>query len=463
MPRRRLRPVLALLGAAAFASGCGADAPAGSGDAASGRAVYAASGCGSCHTFAAAGSRGRTGPALDAPRPSRDLVVRRVTNGSGAMPRFGGRLSAQEIRDVAAFVGTAAADDDASAGYLPDDVRIDDCDGGSATCVEQAFANLAFREGPRAALARLQSETTRDPTVAASCHRIAHRMGAAALLRFRGRVAAAFVEGSAVCASGYYHGIVERSFQKDPEGDLADVAGRLCSDTRILRTRFLAFQCIHGLGHGLMIHTGYDLPRSLATCDALPDDYRRESCAGGAFMENFATSRGATSRYVRSGDPIYPCNDVLARRHRRACYQLVTANLLRTTGHDLGATAAGCRRSEAAWIATCFQSFGRDVSGIAGRDPRAVERTCRLAGADAVDCIVGAAQEMTNSDAGGARAARFCGLVPRETTPRCFAGVGGVLAAVLPNRRELVRTCRRLADTHEADCRRGAGLEALRP
>jgi mono/diheme cytochrome c family protein len=35
-------------------------------------------------------------------------VVDRVTNGSGAMPSFADSLSEQEIRDVAAYVSTAA-------------------------------------------------------------------------------------------------------------------------------------------------------------------------------------------------------------------------------------------------------------------------------------------------------------------------------------------------------------------
>lgn len=78
------------------------------GDADNGREVFAANGCGSCHTLAAAGSSGSVGPNLDESEPDFDLVVERVTNGSGAMPSFGDELSEQEIRDVAAFVSESA-------------------------------------------------------------------------------------------------------------------------------------------------------------------------------------------------------------------------------------------------------------------------------------------------------------------------------------------------------------------
>jgi cytochrome c553 len=74
------------------------------GDAANGEQVFASAGCGSCHTFSKAGTNGSVGPNLDDLGPSFDTVVTQVTNGGGAMPSFEDKLTAQEIRDVAAFV-----------------------------------------------------------------------------------------------------------------------------------------------------------------------------------------------------------------------------------------------------------------------------------------------------------------------------------------------------------------------
>jgi mono/diheme cytochrome c family protein len=80
----------------------------GEGDAAKGKEIFAAQGCGSCHTLADAGSSGTVGPNLDDAKPSFDTVVERVTNGSGVMPSFKDKLSEQEIKAVAAYVSTAA-------------------------------------------------------------------------------------------------------------------------------------------------------------------------------------------------------------------------------------------------------------------------------------------------------------------------------------------------------------------
>jgi len=80
-------------------------APAGGGDPAAGKEVFlGVGGCGSCHTFADAGTSGSIGPNLDDAAPSLDLALDRITNGQGAMPSFSGQLTDQQIADVAAYV-----------------------------------------------------------------------------------------------------------------------------------------------------------------------------------------------------------------------------------------------------------------------------------------------------------------------------------------------------------------------
>lgn len=78
------------------------------GSQAAGKAVFESAGCGTCHTLADAGASGSVGPDLDASKPSRELVVDRVTNGQGAMPSFSDELSEEQIAEVAAYVSAAA-------------------------------------------------------------------------------------------------------------------------------------------------------------------------------------------------------------------------------------------------------------------------------------------------------------------------------------------------------------------
>jgi len=77
--------------------------------AADGAAVFKSAGCGACHTLAAAGASGNVGPNLDTLKPQYSFVLKQVEKGGGAMPSFAKTLTAQQIRDVAAYVEVYAA------------------------------------------------------------------------------------------------------------------------------------------------------------------------------------------------------------------------------------------------------------------------------------------------------------------------------------------------------------------
>ena len=463
MKRGRM-PIIgvAMIVATLLLTSCSSDKNASNkGDPIAGKKLFTEQGCNGCHTFKAAGSTGTQGPDLDEVSPSHSAVVRQLNNPGGLMPSFADKLSEDEKNDLAAFVGAGNASGKAvTAPFRADRKRLSDCRDGNFECLEQAFGNLTFNEGPEKALALLQEKIGTDSSIAANCHRITHRMVSAALSRYKDEVAPAFIAGTPVCASGYYHGIIERAFLGQPKDKLTIVSRQLCSDSKITEQRFLLYQCIHGLGHGLMIYLGYDMPGSLKTCAGLKDEFDDISCSGGVFMENFNSSYGVTSKYLRKNDPIYPCNSV-AEKYKAQCYGLVTANLLRNTGYDQKKTADGCKKSEPDWIGICFESFGRDVSGIAGKSAEKALASCRLAGKNEGDCLYGVAREIVNSDAEGARGARFCGMVPKRHRERCFTGVGSVMASIKNSESALRGACRDLGGRYERSCLEGAGLVAV--
>ena len=77
------------------------------GNPAAGKAIFAKSGCGGCHTLAAAHATGTVGPNLDQLKPSYQAATARITLGKSPMPSFKGQLTDQQIADVAAYVVTS--------------------------------------------------------------------------------------------------------------------------------------------------------------------------------------------------------------------------------------------------------------------------------------------------------------------------------------------------------------------
>jgi hypothetical protein len=347
--------------------------------------------------------------------------------------------------------------------FKPDATKLEDC--GSQSCVEQAFGNIAFTRGPKVALHAFDAKygDFSDP----SCHRVAHSIGSASLARNEGNVARTFAQGSSSCFSGFYHGVLERALLGvrgyEPEA-LGKVARNLCDDVKVRTSMWLTYQCLHGLGHGLMITTGYTLPLSLKVCDELATRWDRTSCNGGVFMENISTMYGVKSRWVRDDDPVYPCN-VVAAEDKIKCYEIVTSRILQEVDWDWEKTAQICAGVEKGWSSACFRSLGRDVSGSAHQQAPRIRELCALAkpyGGEGT-CIAGAAWAMTGNFKSGKRASRLCNSVAPGLRGGCYYRIGTVMVLYGPTAAKREADCRSLTtvERYAAACVRG-GTEYLR-
>jgi cytochrome c553 len=448
--RTALRTSIALLALLA-ATGCG-----GGKSSSSGAKVFTSAGCGGCHTLSAAKSNGKAGPDLDQLKPDYDTVVRQVSNGGNGMPSFSGKLATNQIRDVAAFVADSTkGGKEAIPRFHPDKTKLADCNG-DVVCFRQAFGNMSYYDGPKKALASLDSDGRKNPAIQGDCHQIAHEIGHAAFVRYHGNAAEALGNGSMTCWSGYYHGVIERAFGGVPRSKVAAKARGLCTGAEIHRNAFVLYQCVHGLGHGLMIYSDDDLPFALRVCDELQTEWDQTSCTGGVFMQNLMPMQGIKTKWLRPHDPLYPCTAV-KRRDKLYCYLMVTSRILPTVGYNWRKAARGCRRAERGWVATCFQSFGRDASGQTVQNPAQIVAICHMAGEMERECIYGAARDLTSNDANGSRAARMCSLAPAATRSYCFYGIGTILGGFKNLAEERRAECAKVTRRYLGDCARGAG------
>ena len=465
---RALRLLLPLALAAALA-GCGGgsntgDSSAGSSSTSAGKQVFADAGCGTCHSLQAAGSTGTTGPNLDTLKPTRDQVVQQVKSGGGGMPSFAGQLSASQIDAVAAFVSGSATSNTTPAphGFKPNRVLLTSCKTGDSTCYLQAFGNLAYREGPRKALALLRQKIATDPAIEATCHPIAHTIGAGALLRYHGNVGRAFGEGDPTCGSGYYHGLLQWKLAGVTPDRVASVARKVCSEPSIRANAYDYYQCVHGLGHGLMLYTRYELPKALGLCHKLATSYDSISCTGGVFMENQQSSYGIQSKYLKKDDLLYPC-DVVKDQDKLYCYLLVTSYILPQVGWDWKKAADWCRKSDANYVQYCFQSYGRDASGSAREDPDGIIENCSQAGSGERECIFGAVRDILNNNPRDVRSKELCTKVDSQFRSYCTYGIGSIVGTYYSTATEQHTACVKFSPAGLlSDCLDGAG-SATRP
>jgi hypothetical protein len=207
-----------------------------------------------------------------------------------------------------------------------------------------------------------------------------------------------------------------------------------------------------------MITTGYQLPLALDVCRQLKGEWDRTSCKGGVFMENFITSYGGESPWVRSDDPLYPC-DWVAEGDKYTCYQQATTRIIRVVGLDWDAIVATCAEAEKNWIATCFGSLGQNVSVNTSRVPAKIVPLCALArphrGED--ECIEYAAMDITGTFENGKRASVLCDSSVAAVQGPCYEAIGRMLRHLRNTKAARRAECRSLTTdaTNLAACIRG--------
>jgi len=304
------------------------------------------------------------------------------------------------------------------------------------------FTNLARDEptitywlkilGGDKVMARLISDSGGGATL--DCHQEAHLIGRLSYQLFAKEV---FHKGSSACHSGYYHGAMEAFLFQQGTQNLSENINSLCSN---FPTSFTKFECLHGVGHGILAYENYDLPWALETCRQLKDNFAQNSCFGGVFMENIVTAEGngaGNSHQTSwvSTDPYFPCNSIdQSSDIQNQCYLMQTSRMLDIADHNFETVADLCLNVPDSKKDTCFQSLGRDAAGQTLRDPDKILNICsKVDGKFFNDCILGALNVIVDfwGDEQSGQASQFCGKISDNSQKsNCFRQLGGRLGEV---------------------------------
>lgn len=291
------------------------------------------------------------------------------------------------------------------AAYL---LRSDPCeaDQSSYDCWEGYYQRIIADHGSRVALLDLKGRYEQGGYPRLYCHTLLHPIGEAAGHEY-GNVAGAYAKGETFCRSGYYHGVLEGLFGEEDSGALLSNLDSLCADVKGKeRYSYDYFSCVHGIGHGLMAYFDHELFESLEGCDRLTGEWEQSSCHGGVFMENVISDMpDEPSKFLKRGDPLYPCNAV-ADKYRAQCYLMQTSHMLTVYDGDFGKVFDACSRVEEKYRVPCYQSLGRDASGWSYGSIDQAVAYCAQGGTDEQisECLAGAGVDFIQSQ--GAEAAR---------------------------------------------------------
>lgn len=284
-----------------------------------------------------------------------------------------------------------------------------------------------------------------------SCHDPAHKAGRFAYEIFGDK---AFKECSSECHSGCYHGATEAFFREKGTVDLQNNVATLCNSELNL---FFSHQCVHGIGHGLMAWTNYEIFEALKDCELLPQ--RQDSCWTGVFMENIvgglAGRDGHFTKYL-NGDPHYPCSAV-PEKYKWACYFLQTSRMVQLFNGDFSRVAQACSAAPKPYQPSCFLSMGRDVGGTHRDEPASAIAQCSFVpvGEMRQACLSGAVQDSFWDPSGQNNALSFCQQLPNAVEKgSCYRTIFNRAIDVFPSKKERELFCGKAESAYKSECKR---------
>jgi hypothetical protein len=332
------------------------------------------------------------------------------------------------------------------------------------------------RQGLGAALDTLEETAARDSAVLREGHQLAHALGRRALERAGGGPSV-LGQCRPVFASGCYHGVVEAHLDRSHRIDMTELE-QMCASAGSEQNPAPVYECVHGLGHGVLGALRLDLPGTLRHCDALPEPRFASACQEGAFMEAINTAvAGPRQRHgdqahehhaatpaglsIDPGDPYAPCNRFKGT-YAESCWPFQGFVILRHTRFDPAAAFRTCDAAPRSVREPCYRSLGFQLAGLFQRDDQWILAQCAKGRPElASSCAAGATIALSEMDWSGARTMSFCAASEKAWREACYRMAGARLTSVTsPTRR--AELCRQLDGRYAEVCRASAGLAPRR-
>ena len=280
-------------------------------------------------------------------------------------------------------------------------------------CWTKHYQNIVDTQSTKAAYEDLKAKYPKSQYIQSECHQLTHVIGRREAEKSKD-VADAYTKGDNFCWSGYYHGVIESFATRYGEQKFVQTLNDICKGLReAKRYSFYHYNCVHGLGHGVMAVRNDELFIALGDCDTITDQWERTSCYGGVFMENImsnpAVNKAHTTKYLKNDQPMYPCTAV-ADQYKEQCYLMQTSYALTVINYDFAKVFDLCASIEEAHQDTCYQSVGRDASGNSVSDVQITNQKCNLGKTDEQieNCAIGAVKDFISYYHDDSKAKELC-------------------------------------------------------
>lgn len=244
--------------------------------------------------------------------------------------------------------------------------------------------------------------------------------------------------------------------------------------------------CFHGLGHGVLAYTEYELPKAVEFCQGLKSlqgtGVPSIECIGGTVMEMVGGVHDRevweekSQKYLSATDPLFPCTaSFMPPEARPICFTYLTPQMWRVAGaspanpepEHFSKVFEYCSRLTGANRSACFGGQGkefivlassrdiRDFGNLSEESLKKIYRWCSLAkdpeGVSA--CLSSALRSLYWGGENDYRAALlFCKLTPEPHKTACFEELIGTVYYYKESYGYRAEFCKSLPQPFQENC-----------
>lgn len=255
--------------------------------------------------------------------------------------------------------------------------------------VRDQYRDVLKNENPGIALEELHEQSKTDGSLMRSCHALAHDLGREAYGKYKDFGEALYYQKE-ICNSGYLHGVIEAHFLKST--DIFRDMNTICEN--YMMGRYKSWECYHGVGHGFMYYTLNNLPKSISLCELYKEDFAKNACINGVFMENFNTDQKLhPSTFLKNEDPFYPCYEQ-HQGNKEVCYFYAPTFYLSLHKNDYASALKWCVEADLQFQSACISGVGSEAVKENIHNPALIEKICTQTDKNkTTSCITGMIQQ----------------------------------------------------------------------
>jgi len=318
-----------------------------------------------------------------------------------------------------------------------------------ASCIVPTLLNLAKSENQQTVLNTFSEITNALKQSAVICHKPGHALGKF-LYRYTDNLSQALLVTNRACGGSIYHGIMQQYFGTKLLSDNGIpsfiVASKACDELTDVSYSQIRSECIHGVGHGLVVANNFDVVTAMKKCEEFEDVFAQRSCLEGASMENAHKFRRMEEGNLENDDVFFPCS-MLNQRYAGACYHFHSIYILKKVNGSVEDAFKQCDKLQNQNnVKDCYYGIGT-INLYINNKLENIVSDCQKGNINyQTYCIQGAVYTISDQ-IGINQSFEFCNLAPNMFKMNCYESLGEWIHTIHFTKEELKNDCSQVKNT----------------